>query len=141
MSKKSDIHQKSTIVTLTDGLTFTAASTITTLGSVQNTTEWHSFLLFLDVLFSAATTTGNDGRELQLKPEFSNDGGTTWFDYQNNFWGDLRFNDSQGNLNIKNCYEGECPGKTFRLGAVLTNGGYATTTVFTAVKAYVEFRY
>lgn len=130
---------KSTIATLSAGLTFTAPNTVSVIGVAQDSTSFSKFLLYLDITFNAATTTGNDGRELQIKPQFSNDSGSTWFDYQNNFWGDLRFNDSQGNNSIKRCFSGDSFGKDWRLQAVATNGAYATTTVSTVIAAYVEF--
>lgn len=137
-----DVHQKSAIATLETGVTFTAAGTTTVLGVAQDTTIWHKFLLFLDIQFAGEnTSTVVDGREIQIKAQYSDDEGTTYFDYQNGFWGDLRFNDSQGNVSMKKAYQGECPGKLTRFLAIATNGAYGTTSAFTVVKAKVEFLY
>lgn len=133
------LSNRSAVATLSTGLIFTAAGSTGTIGVAQDASNFSKFLLLLDVTFVAATTTGNDGRELQIKPQFSNDSGTTWFDYQNNFFGDLRFNDNQGNNSMKKCFFGDAAGKDWRLTGVATNGAYATTTTHTIVGAWVEF--
>jgi len=116
------------ITTLFDAQVIDDAPTSANSDAVD-TEDYGSFGLFLDVLSSGSPT------DIVFKIQFSNDGGTTWFDLQNDFWGDLRYEDTQVASGIKEVMKGPCIGRKMRLRMVGT--GTAAADKFT-VSAYLS---
>jgi len=79
-----------------------------------NTEDFTDFLLFLNIDSTLAPT------DVVFIVQFSDDGGTTWYDYQNDFWGDLRYEDVATAAGIKECLHGKVGGRKMRLRAVAT---------------------
>lgn len=73
-----------------------------------------TFLFLWNVLRTNAPT------DIQVICEFSNDGGTTWFAYRNNFWGQLLYDDIAVGTSpgISRCYSGDCVGDFIRFRIV-----------------------
>jgi hypothetical protein len=72
----------------------------------------NKFLLFLNIDSTLSPTT------LQIIVQFSDDGGDTWYDYKNDFFGDLLYEDTEVASGVKHCVSGECIGSTMRVRAV-----------------------
>jgi len=94
------------------------------------TESYTHFALFLKVLSAGAPT------DIVFKIQFSNDGGTTWWDLQNDFFGDLRYSDAAVATVVNEVMDGPCSGRLLRLRAVGT--GTAVSDTFT-YSAYLEF--
>lgn len=94
---------------------------------------------FRQFLFFWTVTRANAPTDIQVKAEFSNDGGTTWFQYRNNFWGQLLYDDiaiPTSGTTFSRCYSGDCVGDFIRFTIVCQGttggGGAATFTVSNA---------
>ena len=121
--RSKTITQLFTALLLNDATTSSNSSTI-------NVGDYTDFLLYLDIDSTNAPT------DVQFIVQFSNDGGTTWFDYKNDFFGDLRYEDTATASGLKECVSGKCGGRTFRLRAV---GAGTTSTATFLINAYIEF--
>ena len=95
-----------------------------------STADYNEFQLYIDIDSTLAPTT------LQLNVEFSDDGGTTWYKYMNDFFGDLSWEDTATASGLKQCVSGRCVGKTMRVTAV---GVGTTASAFFDVTVKVEF--
>jgi len=103
---------------------------LTELDSDEILTENYTrFGLFLKILSAGAPT------DIVFKIQFSNDEGTTWWDLQNDFFGDLRYSDAAVATVVQEIMDGPCSGRLLRLRAVGT--GTAADDTFT-VSAYLE---
>ena len=95
-----------------------------------DTDRWRKFLLFLDITSANAPTT------IQFIVQFSDDGGTDWFDYKQGLFASLFYEDADTAGGIQECFFGECAGRLFRLRAVAV--GTTAPNTFT-VTARVSF--
>lgn len=118
-----------TITTLIDAATYDDSTTSEN-SAAQDTDEYRKFLLFLDVDSANTPTT------VQFIVQFSDDGGTTWYDYKQGLFTSLYYEDQDTASGITECFSGECAGRDFRLRVVAT--GTDATNTFT-VTAKVEF--
>jgi hypothetical protein len=75
---------------------------------------------FRKFLFLWNVTKNNTPTDIQAKVQFSDDGGTTWFDYRNDFWGQLLYDDTAVGSGISRCYSGDCIGDFMRVQVVAT---------------------
>lgn len=112
-AKKSDV-----ITALMEGQVFNDVTTSKNSETID-TEDFKEFALFL---FIDSTLTPTD---IVFKVQFSNDGGTTWFDLQNDFWSDLRYEDSATAAGIREVLAGPCIGRKIRLRVVATGTGAA----------------
>jgi len=94
-----------------------------------NSYTFSEFALYLDI----STTGSYTDETLVFTIQGSADGGDTWFDLQNDFWGDLRYTLDQGDL--KEVLKGPCFARDLRLK--ITSAGTDGGTFFT-VSAYIE---
>lgn len=91
---------------------------------------------FRKFLLTYSLEKANTPTDIVLQVQFSDDGGTTWFDYTNDFYGDLRFDDTAVGSGIKEAVQGDIGGRLFRLAVTAT--GTDQTDTFT-LTAKVEF--
>lgn len=124
-----DLVRSNTITTLIDGEVFDDSQTSYN-SSAVSVDDYKHFLLYLDVDSTLAPTT------IQFIVQFSDDGGTTWYDYKQGLFASLFYEDQDTASGIKECFSGECAGRDFRLRAVAT--GTDATNKFT-VTAKVGF--
>lgn len=122
-------ERSTTITTLIDGTVFNDVTTSENSAKVD-TDDYRKFLLFLDVDSTGTPTT------VQFIVQFSDDGGTTWYDYKQSLFASLYYEDQDTASGITECFSGECAGRDFRLRVVAT--GTDATNTFT-VTAKVEF--
>lgn len=94
--------------------------------------RFREFLLFYTV---DSTNTPTD---IQFIVQFSQDGGTTWFDYRNDFWGQLIYDDVACATAISRCHSGRCVGDDIRLRVVCT--GTTAANTFTVSNARFIFK-
>ena len=116
------------IVTLEEDQILNNVTTSKNSESVE-TRNYKRFALFLKIDSTLAPT------DIRFIIQFSNDGGTTWWDLQNDFFGDLRYEDTATATAIHEVLEGPCAGRLLRLRAVGT--GTDATNFFT-YSAYLE---
>ena len=121
---------RSPVTTLLDGVVFNDVLSSQNSGQVD-CAGFREFVLYLTML-SASTPT-----DIQFIPQFSNDGGTTWFSYLQGPWASMFFEDAVMSSEITEAYSGLVVGRLFRLRAVAT--GTTSSATFT-VTASVEFR-
>lgn len=121
-------HKIPTLITLEEDQVLDDSPTSKN-SAAQDTEPYSRFLLYLKIDSTLAPT------DIRFIIQFSNDGGTTWFDLQNDFWGDLRYEDTAVASIVYECLEGPCAGKKMRLRAVAT--GTNATNYFT-YSAYLE---
>ncbi len=123
------VRRSQTIQNLISALVFN--NTTTTDNSVQvDTDNEENFTLYLDI---DSTLTPTD---IQFIPQFSNDNGTTWFDYKQDQFVALFYEDVNTASGLTECLSGKCVGRDFRLRTVAT--GTDATNFFT-VSVDVEF--
>lgn len=122
-------RRSSAITTLINNVTFNNTTTSYNSSGVD-TADFKRFLLFLNVK-SAGTPT-----YIQFIVQFSDDGGTTWYDYKQGLFASLFYEDQDTAGGISECFSGECAGRDFRLRAVAT--GTTASDTFT-VTAKAEF--
>jgi hypothetical protein len=123
------VRRSSAITTLIDGIVFDADPT-TYNSDNQDVSQWRNFLLFLDVASSGTPTT------IRFILQFSDDGGTTYYDYLLDHFVWLGYEDQDTASGITHCYDGVCHGRDMRLRAVAT--GTDGSNTFT-VTAKIEF--
>lgn len=111
------------IITLCDEEIFDSIQE-TYFSSNYNTEPYNTLALFIEVSSTL------DPTDIVFKIQFSNDGGTNWFDLQNDFWGDLRYEDTATADGIKEALVGPCAGRLIRLKVIAT--GITETKMFTA---------
>ena len=97
-----------------------------------DTDRWRKFLLFLDIDSTLAPTT------IQFIPQFSDDGGTDWFDYKQGLFASLFYEDTDTASGIKECFSGECAGRLFRLRAVAVGTDATNLFLVTARVAFLN---
>lgn len=117
-----------TIVTLWEDEVFNDVQTSLNSSRVR-TKDYTDFALFLFIDSTLAPT------DIVFKIQFSNDDGTTWFDLQNDFWADLRYEDTAVAAGVYEVLSGKCAGRDIRLRAVAI--GTSAANLFT-VSAYLE---
>ena len=103
------------------------------LGSAQTPDDFTQFLLFIDVEANGTAT----NRTIQFKVQYSQDGGTTFYDYRNGFWANLVFEDGEVANSTKRCYHGKCVGQDWRV--VEQASGTLSATDNFVVSVDVEF--
>lgn len=96
---------------------------------------------FRRFMFFWTVTKNNTPTDIQVKAEFSIDGGTTWFQYRNNFWGQLLYDDVAVGSGFSRCYSGDCIGGPallrFTIVATGLTGGGGGNNNFTVAGATV----
>ena len=122
--------RRSVVTTLIDAVTFDATTTSKNSDKLD-VDEWEHFLLFLDV-----DSTGTGDHIIQFIPQFSDDGGTTWYSYKQGLFASLFYEDVDTASGIKECFSGEVAGRDFRLRAVATT---TSSSLKFTVTAKVEF--
>ncbi len=134
MGKIGDFEGKairsSVFTTLIDDTTFDDTTTSENSAKVD-CDQWKKFTLYLDV-----DSAGVGVHIIQFVPQFSDDGGTTWYTYKQGFFASLYYEDQDTADGITECFSGDCAGRDFRLRVVAT--GTSATLTFT-VTAKVEF--
>ena len=93
--------------------------------------QWKHFLLYLDV-----DSTGTGDHIIQFIPQFSDDGGTTWYSWKQGLFASLFYEDVDTASGIKECFSGEVAGRDMRLRVVATT---TSATLKFTVTAKVEF--
>ena len=122
--------KRSAITTLLSAVVFNAVTTAQNSDSLD-CSKFRRFLLTL-ALLSASTPT-----DIRFIVQFSNDGGTTWFDYKKNEFVSLFYEDQDLATVQYECYAGEVAGRLMRLRAVATGTtASATFTVTAKVELY-----
>lgn len=130
MGKTNPRPGRSVITTLLSAQSFDATTTSKNSSSVD-CSRWRKFLLYLNV---DSTLTPTD---IRFIPQFSDDAGTTWFDYKQGLFASLYYEDADTASGITECFSGDVVGRLFRLRAVAT--GTSAANKFT-VTATVEFQ-
>jgi len=87
---------------------------------------WTDFLLMLSVLSGGTPTT------VQFILQFSDDGGTTWYDYKQGLFAALFYEDADTVSVVEECFSGRVHGRDMRLRAVGTGTGASDTFTITA---------
>jgi hypothetical protein len=84
-----------------------------------------------DFMFLWSVFRANAPTDIQVICEFSNDGGTTWFAYRNDFWGQLLYDDVAVGTTpgISRCYSGTCVGDFIRFRIVCQGTSASATFV------------
>jgi len=98
-----------------------------------NCSAYTKFGLFIDV-----TSTGVGAHTLDLQVQFSNDGGTTWFDYVDGPFSNLSYEDVATAAGIKEILTGECPGRLFRVTA--TGNSTSSSLKFTVLLHVIFYK-
>lgn len=117
-------------VTLIDNITLNDDPTSYN-SAAQAVDIWRNFLLYLDV-----DSAGTDVHVVQFIVQFSDDGGTTWYDYKQGLFASLFYEDVDTADGVTECFSGVVHGRDMRLRAVAT--GTSGTLTFT-ITAKVEF--
>lgn len=121
--------RRSSIATLIDGVVFDADPTSYN-SEKQDCDHYRRFLLFLNIDSTNTPTT------IQFIPQFSDDGGTTWYDYVQGIFASMFYEDTDVASGIKECFSGECAGRDFRLRAVAVGTDGTNTFTVTAKIAF-----
>lgn len=116
------------IVTAIDGIVLDDDPTSYNSAAIE-ADPWTNFLLFLSVLSSGTPTT------VQFVVQFSDDGGTTWYDYVQGLFASLFYEDTDTASVLTECFSGKVHGHDMRVRAVGT--GTDGTDKFT-ISAKVE---
>ncbi|MHA1852580.1 MAG: hypothetical protein ACTSUF_03625 [Candidatus Heimdallarchaeaceae archaeon] len=96
----------------------------------MSTDFYRNFILYIWVSSSGTPT------NIVYEIEFSHDN-TTWYKYTNDFFGDLRYEDTAtASPGIYECVSYPCAGRFMRLK--ITGTGLSSTNTFTT-KVYIEF--
>lgn len=123
-------RKRSDIITLINAVVFNAVTTTVSSNPVA-CDLFKKFMLFLNVVSTLTPTT------IQFRVEFSDDGGTTWFQYKQGLFASLFYEDQDtATPGLQECFDGEAGGRLFRLTAVAT--GTSAVNLFT-VTARVAF--
>ena len=122
--------RSSVITTLVDAQVFDNVQTAYNSAKVD-CDQWKHFLLYLDV-----DSTGTGDHIIQFIPQFSDDGGTTWWTYKQGLFASLFYEDQDTASGILECLSGDVVGKDFRLRVVATT---TSATLKFTVSAKVEF--
>ena len=85
-------------------------------------------------LFASMDSSGVGTHQLLTKVQFSQDGGTTWFDYRNNFWGQLYVDDVEVVGGVNRCWKGECIAEDMRVRVEATNTNASLTFQLTNMR-------
>lgn len=122
-------NRSSSLTTLIDGTVFDDDPTSENSSNVD-TDNFRKFTLYLNVDSTDTPTT------VQFIVQFSDDGGTTYYDYKQGLFASLYYEDADTASGITECFSGDCAGRDFRLRVVAV--GTDATHKFT-VTAKVEF--
>lgn len=99
-----------------------------------NCRGYRKFTFFYTVTKTGAPT------DILIKVQFSQDGGTRWFDYENDFFGDLRFDDTTvGSGGISECVTGDCIAEDMRI-TVISTGTTSGSVKFTMSNARLTLK-
>ena len=93
--------------------------------------HFREFILYLGMVSAGTPTT------IQFIPQFSDDGGTTFFNYLQGIWASMFFEDTVMTSAIGRAFDGKVVGRLFRLRIEAV--GTTAVNTFTA-SADVEFR-
>lgn len=130
MAFEGDGPSRSAIITLIDGVTFNNTTTASN-SNAQDCYSYRYFLLYLNIDSTNAPT------DIQFLIQYSDDGGTTWYDYRQGLFASLFYEDTVVAAGILECFSGEVMGRTIRLRVVATG---TTSTATFLVTAKIEFR-
>ena len=110
----SDVVKYFKVVLTALNVEYDTSTTETNSSASQDCTRFREFL------FMWTVTKNNTPTDIQAKVQFSDDGGTTWFDYRNDFWGQLIYDDVAVGSGFNRCYSGRCIGDLMRVQVVAT---------------------
>lgn len=88
--------------------------------------RYRHLLVYLTMESSGSPTT------LQWIAQFSDDGGTTWYDYLEGVWAAMFYEDTVMSSEITECFEVPVRGSEFRLRAVAVGSDGSNTFTITA---------
>ena len=133
MQEKGFVHEdlyRSDVTTLIGGISFSGSGLgITRNSSSVETLGYRKFILYLDIDSTGTPT------DIEFIVQFSDDN-STFYDYQNDFFADLRYEDTATAAGRQESVVGDCIGSYFRLRTVPT--GTSNIASF-RVTAKVEF--
>ena len=127
---KTRARRSTAITTLVNAQVFDDTQTSYNSANVDCDDHKH-FLLHLDV-----DSTGTGDHIIQFVPQFSDDGGTTWYSYKQGLFASLFYEDVDTASGIKECFSGDVAGRDMRLRVVATD---TSATLKFTVTVKVEF--
>lgn len=123
MSKKTE-----NIITLVDNVRIDDNPTSYTSAELA-VAAWSYCLFYITIDSTLAPT------DIQIILEFSNNDGSTWFQYRNDFWGDLRYEDTATASGINHCISSPLAGSLMRVRVVGTG---TTSTAYFDISVHVQ---